>query len=636
MQGTKYRGKAQKRTFRNATIFPNRGSLLAENGEILASSVTHYDIRMDVATVSEKLFVSQVANLSHSLSKLLGKSKSYWLRYLRKARKNKKRYLLIARNINYLTYLEIQKFPIFEKGQYKGGFIPEPKTVRKHPLGKVAARFIGYQDQRGRVGIEGAFADDLQGILGKRKEQKIAHNQWRPVSDVNQIEPKDGKDVITTMDASMQKMVHKELLKQLEDFQAHHGCAVVMETKTGQIKAIVNLAQTTDKKYYEKRNYAVWESHEAGSLFKVPVFLAAMEHKVIDTSTVVDTRKGTFFYKDHKITDTKKNGYGKISASRVLQVSSNIGIVKLLTQHYEKNPKKFVERLYQMGLANPLGLKIKGEGMPVVPRPGDKKWSKIALAWMSFGYGVSHTPLQILTFYNAIANNGKMLKPYFVKALREEGKIVKAFQPIVIKERIASRTNILKIKKVMEHTVRYGTAKGIYHSQFTIAGKTGTAKKWQPATKDKNGKIIQKGYYSNKDYIASFAGFFPVKNPMYSCIVVIHNPNIKKGYYGAQVAAPVFRRIAQKIYFSIPRQQFLKPEKHSTLQKKYQQHSKILTKRHKKVPNVKGMPMMDAVALLENLGYKVQFHQTGKVVFQSEKPGNLLQKEKFIHLKAAR
>lgn len=634
-QGEKYRTLSKKRTFRDATIFPNRGNLLAEKGEILASDVTKYDIRMDMVTISKKLFSTQVENLSDSLSKLFGKKTSYWLDYLKKARKNKKRYLLIAKNVKYLHYLKIKKFPIFRSGSYKGGFIAEPKTVRIHPLREIGKRIIGYQAKKGRIGpgIEHAFGNELQGILGKRKEQKIAKNKWRPISFFNQKESKDGQDVITTINASIQIMVHKALLKQLKFFDADHGCAVVMEKKTGQIKAIVNLARTDDNKYYEKRNYAIWESHESGSLFKIPAFLVALKHKVIDTNTVVDTQKGTFRYNNRKIMDTKKGGHGKISASRVLQVSSNIGIVKLITKHYEKNPKKFVNTLYEMGLGKPLILKIKGEGTPIIPHPNSKNWSKIALAWMSFGYGVSLTPLQILTFYNAIANDGKMVKPYFVKALREEGKIIKKFEPILLKKKIATDSNILKIKKVMEHTVKYGTAKNIYHSQFTIAGKTGTAKKYIPAVKNKKGKIIKRGFYSDKNYIASFAGFFPVKNPMYSCIVVIHNPDTRKGYYGAQVAAPVFRKIAQEIYFNIPQKHIVKHNTYSEFNKKYQMQNKTLKKRYKKMPNVVGMPMMDAVALLENLGYKVDFQNTGKVVFQSEKKGNIIKKNKRIYLK---
>ena len=530
---------------------------------------------------------------------------------------------MIAKDISYTKYLTLKNFPIFREGVYKGGLIAEPKTVRMHPMGKVAERFIGYQDKRGKVGIEGAYAKYLQGRLGRRKQQKIAKKKWKPINDINQIEPKDGQDVITTIDIGMQNMVHTVLLKQLKHFNADHGCVVVMETKTGEIKAISNLAKTAENKYYEKRNYAVWESHESGSIFKIPAFLVALQHKVIDTNTVVNIEKGTFFYKGQRITDSYKKDYGRMSASRAIQISSNIGIVKLITKHYQNKPEKFVNALYDMNLAKPLGLEIKGEGLPIIPRPSDKNWGKITLAWMSWGYGVSLTPLQTLTFYNAIANNGKMIKPFFAKALREEGKIVKTFRTTVIKDSIASYKNIVKIKKILENVVKYGTAKNIYHPKFAMAGKTGTAKKWIPAQKNKDGEILEKGYYSNEDYVASFTGFFPVENPKYSCIVVIHKPDIKKGYYGSQVAAPVFKTIAQRIYFNIPSKQILKYNQNYSkfLDKKYKRYNKLLTKKLRFVPNVKGMPMMDAVALLENMGYKVKFEQIGIVNFQSVRSG---------------
>jgi cell division protein FtsI (penicillin-binding protein 3) len=378
---------------------------------------------------------------------MLGKTPSYYQEKLRKAKKRKNRYLLIARNIGYNDYLKMKQFPIFNRGVYKGGFIAEQKTVRAHPIGKIAERTIGYDDFRGEAGIEGAFAEHMQGENGLRWKQKIAKGQWKPISDVNEKEPIDGHDVITTIDVNIQDITHHALLGQLEYFEADHGCAVVMETATGAIKAISNLGRTSEGKYYEKRNYAVWESHEPGSTFKLASLMAALHDKVIDTSTIVDTGKGKFFIHNRKVEDSKRGGYGKISAARVFEVSSNVGIVKLIRKHFDDNPQKFIEKIERYGFTKPIGFSIKGEGLPRVPKPTDKSWNKISLEWMSWGYGVSVTAMQTLMFYNAIANNGVMVKPRFVEELRRQDKTEKVFKTEVVNAKIASEETLKKNQK---------------------------------------------------------------------------------------------------------------------------------------------------------------------------------------------
>ncbi len=474
----------------------------------------------------------------------------------------------------------------------------------------------------------------MQGENGLRWKQKIAKNQWKPISDVNEKEPIDGHDVITTIDVNIQDITHHALLKQLEYFEADHGCAVVMETATGEIKAISNLGRTSKGKYYEKRNYAVWESHEPGSTFKLASLMAALDDKKIDTSTVVDTEKGKIFIHNRKIEDSHRGGYGKISAARVFEVSSNVGIVKLIKEHYDENPQKFIDKLASYGFTKPIGFQIKGEGKPYVPKPDDKRWNKISLEWMSWGYGVSVTPMQTLMFYNAVANNGVMVKPQFVKELRREDKAEQIFETKVVNPKIASEETIKKIRKVLENVVVKGTAENIYSSNFSMAGKTGTAKKFIPRTKDKNGDW-QGGFYSTKRYVASFAGFFPAEQPKYSCIVVIHDPDKKKGYYGATVAAPVFKEIAQKIYTTTPidNQSVNDKVEFATIDKAYNNYQKIINKEHSQIPNVKGMDGMDAVSLLENMGLKVQISGIGKVDYQSLKKGETLVKGKTIILK---
>jgi len=624
VQGDKYRELSVQSTVKNDTIFSNRGNVYAADGNLLATSMYKYTIRMDLVAVKSSVFEKDIKALSNSLSELLGKPSSYYQKKLRNARKRKNRYLLIARNLGYNDYMKMRKFPIFKRGPYKGGFITEQKTVRVRPIGKIAERTIGYNDHRGGAGIEGAFAEYLEGENGWRLKQKIAKGQWKPINDVNEKEPNDGRDVITTLDVNIQDITHHALLRQMEFFNAEHGCAIVMETTTGEIKAISNLGRTSTGKYYEKRNYAVWESHEPGSTFKLASLMAALDDKVIDTSTVVDTGKGILMLHGSKVEDSHRGGYGKISAARAFEVSSNVGIVKLIKKHYDDNPWKFINKMKSFGLDKKLGVQIQGEGRPFIPYPGNKRnpWNKISLEWMAWGYGVSLTPLQTLAFYNAVANNGQLVKPRFIKELRVQNKTEKVFEKIVLIEKIAKQETIDKVRKVMENVVEKGTAQNIYSPNFSMAGKTGTAKK------------VVNGVYSNQKYVASFAGFFPADKPKYSCIVVIHEPNKKKGYYGATVAAPVFKEIAQKIYTTTPInvQQVSNQPNFAELNTNYQKYYNELQKDHTVIPNVKGMSGMDAVSLLENLGLKVKFKGVGSVVKQSKNKGTSFKKGDTILL----
>ena len=635
IQGEKYKQLSTELTIKQDTIYANKGNVYAADGNLLATSMSKYTIRMDVVAVDTNVFEKNIAALSKELSSMFDKPASYYENKLRRAKSRKNRYLLIARNVGYNDYLKMKTFPIFNLGVYRGGFIAEHKTVREHPIGKIAERTIGYDDFRGEAGIEGAFADFMQGENGLRWKQKIAKNQWKPISDVNEKEPVDGHDVITTIDVNIQDITHHALLKQLEIFEADHGCAVVMETATGEIKAISNLGRTSKGKYYEKRNYAVWESHEPGSTFKLASLMAALDDKVIDTSTVVDTEKGKIYIHNRKIEDSHRGGYGKISAARVFEVSSNVGIVKLMKEHYDENPEKFISKLEKYGFTKPVGFQIKGEGKPFIPTPDNKsRWNKISLEWMSWGYGVSVTPMQTLMFYNAVANNGVMVKPRFVKELRKQDKAEKVFKTEVVNPKIASDETLKKVRKVMENVVVKGTAENIYSPNFSMAGKTGTAKKFIPRTKNKDGEWVG-GYYSTERYVASFAGFFPAEEPKYSCIVVIHDPDKKKGYYGATVAAPVFKEIAQKIYTTTPidNQSVKDKTEFAAIDKDYKNYDKKLSKEYSFIPNVEGMNGMDAVSLLENIGLKVEFSGVGKVNYQSLKKGEKLVKGKTIVLK---
>lgn len=632
LQGNKYRKISKDLTRKPFAIEANKGNVYASDGNLLATSMSKFTIRMDVMSVDVKIFDRDVVKLSRSLASFLGKSPKFFEKKLRNARKSKNRYILIAKDIGYNDYMKMKQFPIFKLGVYKGGFIAEHKTVRAHPIGKIAERTIGYHDNRGDAGIEGAFVDYLKGEDGLRWKQKIAKGQWKPINDVNEKEPVQGYDVVTTLDVNIQDITHHALLRQLEYFEADHGCAVVMETATGEIKAISNLGRTSAGKYYEKRNYAVWEAHEPGSTFKLASLMAALDDKMIDTSTVVDTEKGRIFIHGKRVEDSQRGGYGEISAARVFEVSSNVGIVKLIREHYDDKPEKFLDHLKDYGLTNKIGLPIKGEGKPIVYYPGKPGWNKISLEWMSWGYSIAVTPLQTLMLYNAVANNGEMVKPRFIKELRKENRIKKSFQKEVINPQIATPETIKKLKKVLENVVEKGTANNIYSSNFSMAGKTGTAKKYVGRHVNKKGDTIAGGY-SNKRYVASFAGFFPADLPKYSCIVVIHDPLKKKGYYGATVAAPVFKEIAQKIYTTTSVDDDLVKEKFSS-QKIGDQYSSFYNKikNTETIPNVIGMPAMDAVSLLENVGLNVKIKGIGKVKKQSIKKGTLIKKGATIIL----
>ena len=402
-QGKKYRELASKRTLKNDIIQPSRGNIYADDGSIMATSIASYEIRWDAAVASKKNYQYYKNDLAKGLANIIDRDEHTILRKLDRAVDRKNRYLLIAKGLTYSQQKKIKNLPLFELPSYKGGLIVEQQIVREHPLGKIAERTIGYemQDKDGkflRVGLEGAFGQYLKGEEGRRLKQKIAGGQWKPINDNNEKEPTQGFDIHTTINVNAQDIAHSALLEQLEKFEADHGCVVVMETSTGRVKAIANLGRTKLGTYYEKLNYAVGESHEPGSTFKLISIIAALEDKVVDENTLINTGNGELtFYGKYKVRDSKKGGYGAITAGKVLEVSSNTGIVKIIYENYKANPEKFIDRLFNMGINKTIGLPIKGEGKPKVPYPNDTDWDGLDLPWMAYGYGVSMT-LQILTF----------------------------------------------------------------------------------------------------------------------------------------------------------------------------------------------------------------------------------------------
>ena len=630
VEGDYYRKLAKQRTVRNFVIPANKGNIYSADGSLLATSIPNYEIRFDAKAPKTETFEKHVKALSDSLATVLDRPGGYYEQELRKARANKNRYYLIARKLSYTDYVKIKGFPLFNLGAFKGGIIVEQETVRKHPIGKIAERTIGYDriDPATGVevgkGIEWAFKSYLNGKDGKILKQKIAKGQWKPIRDVNEVDPIDGYDVISTIDVFIQDIAHHALLKQLEDYEADHGCVVVMETETGYVKAISNLGRMEDGSYEETTNYAVAESHEPGSTFKLVDLMAILEDKVADTSTVYDSHGGVVKYYGRSVRDSHTGGYGKISLARGFELSSNTVMVQAVYNNYKSNPSKFVDHIRNFGLNKTLGLHFQGEGRAIIPHPKDKNWSGVSLPWMAFGYGVSVTPMQTLTLYNAVANNGVMVKPQFVSEIKEWNKTIKKFDTEVMNPNICSPETLKKVRAVLQNVVKKGTGSKLYSKDFPMAGKTGTAMV-------NYSKAGREGMY----YASSFVGYFPADHPKYSCIVVVHKPNTSKNnYYGADVAGPVFKRIAQKIFTDAPSTNKIKrldsriPKQDSS----YEKYTAEVNKKTNQIPNLKGMPGMDAIALLENLDLKVKVIGVGKVKKQSIQPGQIINKNTTIVL----
>jgi len=629
VEGQKYRELAEKNTTKNFTIVANRGNVYADDGSLLATSVPKYEIRFDAVTVSNTDFKELLVPLSKELGKMFKKQPSYYQNLFRKARANKNRYLLVAKGLGYSDYIKVKSMPLFNKGPYKGGIIVDQKTVREHPLGKIGERLVGNQMRNKpgvyEVGFEGAFDRYLKGKEGKRLKQKIAKGQWKPVYDDNEVEPQDGYDIVSTVNVNIQDIAHHALLKQMEYYEAEHGSVIVMEVKSGEIKAVANLGRTSEGKYYEKLNYAVGESHEPGSTFKVMAFMAALEDRVIDTATVVDTKQGSKRFYGRTINDSKNGGFGIISAAKALEVSSNIGLATIINDNYADNPQKFIDRLKSWGLDDQLGIPIIGEGVPDIPQPGDKNWSRNALPSMAYGYNLELTPLQTLAFYNAIANEGKLVKPRFIKEIRVMNNEVETFTTEVLNEKICSDKTLHEIRDILKNVVIRGTGESLYSEYFSMAGKTGTART----------EYADPNWAKNRRYISSFVGYFPAETPKYSCIVVIHKPSTKKGYYGADVTGPVFKRIAQKIFTDSPLMDVVDDIETNdpALVTDFEQFYDKARSRYTKVPNVVGMAGMDAVSLLANAGMNVQIVGNGTVATQSIKNGEPLKNGQRITLR---
>ena len=516
VEGDQWRLKSEQLTTAYINIEAARGNIYASDESLLATSVPVYEVRMDMDAdaMKEEIFRKNVGGLAAGLSGLLGdKSPIQYKKDLIGARQRGERYHLISRRVGYRELKQMRTFPLFSLGRYKGGLIYVQRNKREHPFRILASRTIGYQREGIKpIGLEGAYNNYLKGVSGKRLMQKIAGGVWMPMNDENELDPEDGCDLYSTIDINIQDVAENALMKQLIANDAHHGCVILMEVETGEIKAIANLSRDGAGDYFEYYNQAIGESTEPGSTFKLASLMAALEDGLVNLTDSVDTEDGEVKFFDKTMKDSHVGGFGKISVKNAFECSSNVGISKIITAGYAKKPQAFINRLRKMGVGEPLGLEILGEALPSLKSPSDKSWSGTTLPWMSIGYEVTLTPLQILAFYNAVANNGKMVKPMFVKEIRDKRKVIKKFKTEVVNEMICSRSTIEKAKKMLVGVVENGTAINLKNANFKIAGKTGTA---QIGYADKSKKI---------SYQASFVGYFPAENPKYSCIVVVNAP----------------------------------------------------------------------------------------------------------------
>ncbi|HWW42613.1 MULTISPECIES: penicillin-binding protein [Pedobacter] len=655
VEGHKWRAMADSLSTKYVNVEAARGNIYSNDGSLLATSVPEYELRMDLyagGIEDRDVFNGKVDSLALRLSQFFGdKTPKEYSRYLRSARQDSVRYLLIKRKVNYQDLKTIRTFPLFNIGKYSGGLIAIQQNKRILPFKSLAARTIGYKNENvaNGVGLEGTFGNYINGESGKRLVQRIAGGVWMPVNDEAEIAPKEGADIISTIDINMQDLAQSALEKQLIASDADHGCVILMEVATGEVRAVANFTRVAKGEYKETFNYAIAGNQDPGSTFKVASYMALLEDKKVDTNTLVAT--GNYKVPGHLIKDSH-GSIGVVTVKKAFEESSNAAIAQMVDQHYKENQAQFTDHLYDWHLNEKLRLQIPGEAQPVVKNPKNKSWNKnLTLPQMAYGYEMQLTPLKMLSFYNAIANNGKYVAPIFVKEIRRLGNPIEQFKARVVNPKICSDETLEKMHALLEGVFTEGTGKSLASPFFRIAGKTGTAQ-----VADGN-----KGYKAKKQYQSSFCGYFPADHPKYSLIVVINDP--KGSYYAALVAGPPFREIADRIYAS-DMQMYNEVSDRLVGNTKSPEAKSGQTKDVKRVynafgikalyaaksdyfnsvdtsngvvyeeysavkgamPNVNGMGLKDALYLIGNAGLKAQVKGSGKVVSQSIPAGSKIGK----------
>lgn len=636
---------------RTAEKKPRRGEVLDRNYTTLSTSVSFFDIHMDPTVVDQEVFDKELGALCAGLSKIFPETSARdFENYIRKGRADGRRFVKIKLRATYEQRRRSRKLPIFNLGRNKGGLIDTDEVfVSKRPHGGILSRTLGgVRRKNGKnvyVGLEGAFDKILAGEPGEEVEQKLSSG-WKKTGKMIR-EPIEGADLITSFDMEIQEVAHSELYRQLKNQGAKSGCVIVMDVKTGFVRAMANLEMNENGDYSEGYNHAIGTKEVPGSTFKLASLMAALEDKKISLDDTVNA-VGEYHFYDSKLKDSNPYGYGRITIRRAFELSSNV-ISRVINNAYRKDPEVFIDRLRSFGIGDTLGVAIKGEPLPTLPAPGTRNWSGISLPWMSIGYEVRQTPLQTLAFYNAVANNGVLVRPQFVEHIRRGQRIVKSYKPVVLRPKICSDKTLRLMQECLKGVVKRGTGSALKSALFDIAGKTGTA-----VVQNADGHYGEEG---NKTYQASFVGYFPADEPLYSCIVVVAAPS--KDIYGATVSGTVFSAIANKVYSnSLNYHKAINEEekrsKEAPLIKDgniadllvvlkrlhlpyqmdaYSEWSRVRTSESHisivprkisstTVPNVSGLTAKDAVYLIEHLGMHVYVRGSGRVVKQTIPAGS--------------
>ncbi len=650
----KWKTLANEKVFEYKVVKATRGNIYSDNGSLLATSLPFYRLAMDPSVANDKLFRQGIDSLALLLSRhFKDRSPNEYYRKINDARHNHKEYLILNRTmVNYQTKKMMSEWPIIREGKYKGGVMFEKVEKRFKPFSFLAMRTIGFVNENNSgAGLEYSYDNYLAGRDGEALFQKMTGGNWKPIHNKNEVAPEQGVDIQTTIDINIQDVAEASLFKHLNMHNAEYGCVVLMEVATGEIKAIANLGRIRPGEYAENYNYAIASQGltDPGSTFKLASMVALFEdNPKIKLTDTVDCGNGRYTFYDRVMTDSREGGYGNLSVQQIFEKSSNIGVSKMIHKQFGTNPQRYVDYIRGMGLSDPLGLQMKGEAKPYIKSPSSRSWSGVTLPWMSIGYELKLSPIHTLTFYNAIANNGRMIRPIIVKEVKVADRIIEQYSTSVIKDRICSDETLDKVRTMLEGVVEHGTARNINNTIYKIAGKTGTARK------------IKDGVYV-KTYYTSFAGYFPADKPKYSCIVIIDSPSGGQ-QYGSDVAAPVFKEIADKLYavdlelhdatepkaisasdmtFPLIRSGYFDDLNYLCNQLGISNHTRsgadeewvfattsnsavIWNNRKIKeelVPDVTGMTLRDALFLLENSGLKVGIHGRGRVQSQSQTPG---------------
>jgi cell division protein FtsI (penicillin-binding protein 3) len=659
VEGNYWRKKGEEQYVHMRKVEGGRGNILSADGSLLATSLPIFDLAFDPSSsgMSEEDFMNNIDSLAYCLATFVDQTYTPggMRDYLLQKRADKSRYVSIKRGANLSETSQISQFPLFRKGQFRGGFIALPRFERDHPFGMLAHRTIGYvRDTIAKVGLEGAFDEHLSGESRSLPMRRAAEGVFIPIHDLASVEPKSGKDVRTTIDIDIQDVAEQALFQAIQSHDADYGVALVMEVETGAIRAIANIGVTRSGKYWETYNHAVGTRLEPGSTFKLATMMALLEsgRVSLEDSIVIDKGRAEFY--NEVMVDATPHSMDTTTARYAFEMSSNVGMARMVQMHFvdRNKSKEFINYLKAFNLNEPTGIEVTGEAMPLIKEVGATDWYGTTMPWMSIGYELLVTPLQMLTFYNAVANNGRMMKPYLVSSIEEFGVPVVQFKPSVLRRQIASKKTIRLARELLEGVVERGTAAKLRTPDYDFAGKTGTAQINYQRMK----KATRVGGYQ-----ASFIGYFPARQPKYSCLVLISNPK-RRGIYGSEVALPVFRDIADQIYASkIILQEPLNEAPHPPLARRqlpdldagyvrdFQYLLKYLRVEHrsdvadasfavlraqsdtllianryvnkKQVPNVVGMGLRDALHILENQGLHVEVNGFGKVRKQSIKPG---------------